>query len=141
MRRFSSLPSIKRFGEILHEHYSSSSPLIFERKKHLSNVEQFFSFFGEKREHSYKLQSEIMDAVRGLRLMHLRKQMDEEQRARRISRANKYSARVWRAYPLVQEFALTDEEMRFQVAYATGTTPPGLPQHCTCSKDLTLSTF
>jgi len=39
---FLALPSIKRFGEILHEHYSSSSPLIFERKKHLSNVEQFF---------------------------------------------------------------------------------------------------
>jgi hypothetical protein len=36
------------------------------------------------------------------------------------SRASKATALLWKAYPLTQEFALTNEEVRFSVAYATG---------------------
>ena len=49
------------------------------------------------------------------------------------SRANKGSALIWKTYPLTQEFALTDEEMRFSVAYATGQSLPHMPELCSCA--------
>jgi hypothetical protein len=49
------------------------------------------------------------------------------------SRANKGSALIWKTYPLTQEFALTDEEMRFSVAYATGQPLPHMPELCSCA--------
>ena len=78
-QEFSQLPTIKRLGEILHEHYSTPARLIFQRKDNLSDLEKFLSF-SEKRENSQKLQSEIMDAVRGLR--------EQDVQARPISRAS-----------------------------------------------------
>ena len=58
--------------------------------------------------------------------------------ARLISRANRYSAVAWKAYPLTKELRLTDDETRFMVAYATGCPWESLAKDCTCGAELTL---
>ena len=54
------------------------------------------------------------------------------------SRASRATTLLWKAYPLTQEFALTDEEVRFSVAYATGQRLD-MPDRCSCARGTELT--
>lgn len=91
-------------------------------------------------ENAKKLQSQLTAVVRAHRAEQL-KQHGEGRGdlvARLTSRANRYSAVAWKAYPLTKELRLTDDETRFMVAYATGCPWESLAKDCTCGAELTL---
>jgi hypothetical protein len=128
------LPRFQALAKILHDY--SSSPLDFADKCFFKDLPGFIMHFASQK-HSKKLQSRIMATIRSDRAAKLREMATPEQRALLKSRANKDSALVWKAYPLTRELRLEEDEARFLVVYATGSTLPGLPQVCACGVKLT----
>jgi hypothetical protein len=112
--------------------YRSAKDLEWEKKKKMLNVGDFLRHFWGQKDASHKLQSHIVGAYRSARRKETVRKATPEERKRLESRANRSTALVWKAYPLVREMRLNDEETRFLLAYATGATLPGLPQQCSC---------
>ena len=88
-----------------------------------------------------KLQARLVHALRA----HQVEQLEEnkasllpEERARWLSRTNQSSAIVWKAFPLTEEFHLSNQEVKFLLTYATGAPMTDLPNKCTCSRLLSL---
>ena len=131
-----SLPRFQELERVLQTY--RDSPLEFEDKPHFKSLDEFALYYAAEK-NSTKLQSRIMSTVREDRMDKLEERVSPEQRAHLSSRANKDSALIWKAFPLTQEHKLTDDETRFQVAYATGCELPELPRECTCAcKNLTV---
>jgi hypothetical protein len=86
------------------------------------------------------LQARLAATHRNASIKKLKDELSPETVSRMESRANKASHLLWKAYPLTQEFALTDEETAFAVAYATGQRLPHIPERCSCARnpDLTM---
>jgi len=110
-----------------------ASPLDWPGKEHMTTVETFFNHFGNK-EKSHKLQARLTSTLREHQDAQFKCAAGREDIARMECRANKASALVWRAFPLTTDFRLTDEETSFAVAYATGLTPPYMPDQCSCKE-------
>ena len=110
-----------------------ASPLDWHGKEHMTTVETFFNHFGNK-EKSHKLQARLTSTLREHQEAQFKCAAGREDIARMECRANKASALVWRAFPLTTDFRLTDEETSFAVAYATGLTPPYMPDQCSCKE-------
>jgi hypothetical protein len=110
-------------------------------KKALTNNEAFVRHFfnTDHSKRSDNLQSKLSAVFRHERRADIKKTLSHEAKARLECRANKATSLLWRAYPLTQEFALSDDEMRFAVAYATGQRLPHLPEHCSCGRDTQLT--
>ena len=53
-------------------------------------------------------------------------------------RKNKHSAAAWKAYPLTDEFGLSDDDVVFMLQYATRAPTPGLPKNCSCHATMSL---
>ena len=100
-------------------------------------VAHFFNTDFSKR--SDKLQADLAATFRVNRRKEIKKALLPEAVARLECRTNKATPLLWRAYPLTQEFVLTDEETRFAVAYATGQRLPHLPELCSCGRDTPLT--
>ena len=100
-------------------------------------VPQFVEHFSEvgKRKRSEQLQAKLVGHYRAGRRKYIKEHEFEskESIARMESRANKGSALLWKTYPLTQDFALSDEDIRFSVAYATGQRLPHMPAQCGCA--------
>ena len=88
-----------------------------------------------KRKRSEQLQAKLVGHYRAGRRKYIKEHEFEskESIARMESRANKGSALLWKTYPLTQDFALSDEDIRFSVAYATGQRLPHMPAQCGCA--------
>lgn len=102
----------------------------------IHGVGPFFEHYSNvgKRKRSEHLQAKLVGHFRAGRRKHIKEHfISKESIARMESRANKGSALLWKTYPLTQEFALSDEEMRFSVAYATGQPLPHMPELCGCA--------
>ena len=110
-------------------------------KEGLTNATDFgnhFSAFG-KRKRSERLQARLTDIYRQQQREQLKNTLSKEMAARMQSRSSRNTALIWKAYPLTTNFALTDEEMRFSVAYATGQRLPHMPDRCGCAKETALT--
>jgi hypothetical protein len=104
---------------------------------YIRGVGPFVEHFSDvsKRKRSEHLQSKLVGHFRAQRRKYMKERFESATSfARMQCRANKGSALLWKTYPLTREFALTDEEMRFSVAYATGQALPHMPKHCACAK-------
>jgi len=119
------------------EDYQNTPEWKWDGKK-MTNLDDFLRHFWGKHNASQKLQSHILASIRGERARVVAAKATLEQRTRLACRANKSSALVWKAFPLVKEMRLNDDQTRFLLAYATGATLPGLPKKCACRQDLTL---
>ena len=104
--------------------YRSAKELEWEKKKKMLNVGDFLRHFWGQKDASHKLQSHIVGAFRSARRKETVRKATPEERKRLECRANRSTALVWKAYPLVREMRLNDEETRFLLAYATGATLP-----------------
>jgi len=109
-------------------------------KEGLTNATDFgnhFSAFG-KRKRSERLQARLTDIYR---------QQQREQLKNTLSRRWRHACRPDQAETQhsygrrtrTTNFALTDEEMRFSVAYATGQRLPHMPDRCGCAKETALT--
>jgi hypothetical protein len=100
----------------------------------IHGASQFVMHFSDvdKRKRSEHLQARLVGHYRKQHRKQVKTRLSKESIARMESRADGDSALLWKTYPLTQEFALTDEEMRFSVAYATGQKLPHMPDRCGC---------
>lgn len=108
----------------------------------IHGVGPFVEYFSQvdKRKRSEHLQAKLVGHYNEQRRKHIQGEFEfKESIARMESRANKGSALLWKTYPLTQEFALTDEEIRFSVAYATGQRVPHMPERCNCADNAPLT--
>ena len=103
-------------------------------ERFIRGVGPFVEHFSQvdKRKRSEHLQAQLVGHYRKQQRKQVSARLSKESVARMQTRANGDSALLWKTYPLTQEFALTDEEMRFSVAYATGQTLPHMPDKCGC---------
>ena len=110
-------------------------------KDALTNSGAFFTYFRDtdKRQRCDKVQAKLAGTFRAHQRAELKQTLSPETVSRMESRANKASALIWKAYPLTQDFALTDEEVRFSVAYATGQRLPHMPERCSCARGTPLT--
>ena len=115
--------------------------LDWPEEKALANFHAFATHFGDtdKRKRSDYLQGRLIGTFQTHQRAELKKTLQPETVSRMESRANRNSALIWKAYPLTQDFALTDEEMRFSVAYATGQRLPHMPERCSCARETPLT--
>ena len=111
-------------------------------KEGLKNAEEFLKHFGDtnRRKRSEKLQTRLTGEYWADHIPKLKKTLTSETVARMESRSSRATALIWKAYPLTEDFALTNDEMRFTVAYATGQRLPHMPERCGCAHkaDLTM---
>jgi hypothetical protein len=119
----------------------AQSPVKFDGKRDMTDLDTFTKHFCYTK-HSSKLQSRIVSAIRehNFSIFESKDNLDltHEQRAHLISRKNKHSAAVWKAYPLTEEFVLTDDDATFMLQYATRAPTQGLPFKCSCHSLLSL---
>jgi len=104
-----------------------------EALKDVPTFSEHFSDFKRGKRRSLKLQARLVCTFRSNQRKQLKETLAKETVARMESRSNKASALLWKAYPLTKDFALTDEEMRFSVAYATGQRLASMPDRCGCA--------
>jgi hypothetical protein len=104
-------------------------------QKGLRDVNTFIMHFGtgSQRQRVERLQARLVGRFRERQLTELKKTLSAKTISRMESRADKTSALVWKAFPLTADFTLSDEDMRFTVAYATGLHLPDMPRQCGCA--------
>jgi len=109
-------------------------------KKVLPNLSSFYLYFADvdQTKRSDRLQARLAAAYRSVQIPELKKRLSPGTVARMESRASRATTLLWKAYPLTQEFALTDEEVRFSVAYATGQRLD-MPDRCFCARGTELT--
>jgi len=109
-------------------------------KKALTNLSSFYLYFADvdQTKRSDRLQARLAAAYRSVQIPELKKRLSPGTVARMESRASRATTLLWKAYPLTQEFALTDEEVRFSVAYATGQRLD-MPDRCSCARGIELT--
>lgn len=129
------LPLFQALNTNLSEYVASD--LKFEDRKHFTSLKAFLLHFLSDK-HARNLQSRLMRTFRSKLKEDALKNASPEEQARLACRANKSSSLVWKAFPLKREFRLTEQEVRFLVAYATGSSLPELPAECHCRTKLTL---
>ena len=79
-----------------------------------------------------------MEKIKADKFEKLKERANPVQKVRLECRANRDTALAWGAFPLTKEFRLSDQDVRFMVAYATGAEFPDTPKQCSCRIKLTL---
>ena len=116
-----------------------NSPVKFDGKRYMADLDTFTKHFCYTK-YSSKLQSRIVSAIRehNYSIFSDKNNLGHEERAHLSVRKNKHSAAAWKAYPLTEEFVLSDDDAVFMLQYATRAPTPGLPKNCSCHATMSL---
>ena len=130
-------PTIQAALEVMQTYMNS--PVKFDGKRYMADLDTFTKHFCYTK-YSSKLQSRIVSAIRehNYSIFSDKNNLGHEERAHLSVRKNKHSAAAWKAYPLTEEFVLSDDDAVFMLQYATRAPTPGLPKNCSCHATMSL---